>query len=118
MAGAESACGWCKDKWDLSRQITPRVLMEAVGIGSRLGRRVSLLQQRDRRVVRQAGRLPPDELFPRIYHRLGTDVTTAHLPLRVMVCGPSNSIQGDGCPNRASVSGRVSGCLFGIISNL
>src|ERR1700743_2398610 len=27
--GAESACGWCKDKWGLSWQITPRVLMEA-----------------------------------------------------------------------------------------
>lgn len=28
--GAESACGWCKDKWGLSWQITPRVLMEAL----------------------------------------------------------------------------------------
>ncbi|MBV9492213.1 MAG: VOC family protein [Verrucomicrobia bacterium] len=27
--GAESVCGWCKDKWGLSWQITPRVLMEA-----------------------------------------------------------------------------------------
>src|SRR6266436_6805545 len=27
--GAESACGWCKEKWGLSWQITPRVLMEA-----------------------------------------------------------------------------------------
>ena len=27
--GAESACGWCKDKWGLSWQITPRVLIEA-----------------------------------------------------------------------------------------
>jgi predicted 3-demethylubiquinone-9 3-methyltransferase (glyoxalase superfamily) len=27
--GAESACGWCKDKWGLSWQITPRVLLEA-----------------------------------------------------------------------------------------
>jgi predicted 3-demethylubiquinone-9 3-methyltransferase (glyoxalase superfamily) len=26
--GAESACGWCKDKWGLSWQITPRVLIE------------------------------------------------------------------------------------------
>jgi predicted 3-demethylubiquinone-9 3-methyltransferase (glyoxalase superfamily) len=24
--GAESACGWCKDKWGLNWQITPRVL--------------------------------------------------------------------------------------------
>jgi predicted 3-demethylubiquinone-9 3-methyltransferase (glyoxalase superfamily) len=28
--GAESACGWCKDKWGLSWQITPRVLLEAM----------------------------------------------------------------------------------------
>jgi predicted 3-demethylubiquinone-9 3-methyltransferase (glyoxalase superfamily) len=28
--GTESACGWCKDKWGLSWQITPRVLMEAI----------------------------------------------------------------------------------------
>lgn len=27
--GAESACGWCKDKWGLNWQITPRVLVEA-----------------------------------------------------------------------------------------
>ena len=28
--GTESACGWCKDKWGLSWQITPRVLLEAM----------------------------------------------------------------------------------------
>ncbi len=28
--GEESACGWCRDKWGLSWQITPRVLSEAV----------------------------------------------------------------------------------------
>lgn len=28
--GQESACGWCKDHWGLSWQITPRVLMEAI----------------------------------------------------------------------------------------
>jgi len=27
--GAESACGWCKDRWGFSWQITPRVLIEA-----------------------------------------------------------------------------------------
>jgi len=31
--GQESACGWCKDKWGLSWQITPRVLTEALAIG-------------------------------------------------------------------------------------
>ncbi|MOA17743.1 3-demethylubiquinone-9 3-methyltransferase [compost metagenome] len=28
--GEESACGWCKDKWGLSWQISPRVLIAAV----------------------------------------------------------------------------------------
>ena len=28
--GQESACGWCKDKWGLSWQITPRALIDAV----------------------------------------------------------------------------------------
>jgi 2-polyprenyl-6-hydroxyphenyl methylase/3-demethylubiquinone-9 3-methyltransferase len=28
--GQESACGWCKDKWGLSWQITPRALMTAI----------------------------------------------------------------------------------------
>ena len=28
--GEESACGWCKDKWGFSWQITPRVLLEAM----------------------------------------------------------------------------------------
>src|SRR5688572_12439604 len=31
--GQESACGWCKDKWGLSWQITPRVLSEAFAAG-------------------------------------------------------------------------------------
>ena len=26
--GQESECGWCKDKWGISWQITPRVLQE------------------------------------------------------------------------------------------
>ena len=28
--GQESACGWCKDKWGINWQITPRVLTEAL----------------------------------------------------------------------------------------
>ena len=28
--GQESECGWCKDRWGLSWQITPRVLTEAL----------------------------------------------------------------------------------------
>ncbi len=31
--GVESECGWCKDKWGVSWQITPRTLMEAMAAG-------------------------------------------------------------------------------------
>jgi len=31
--GKESECGWCKDKWGVSWQITPRVLTEAMAAG-------------------------------------------------------------------------------------
>jgi len=31
--GEESACGWCKDRWGLSWQITPRALTDALAAG-------------------------------------------------------------------------------------
>jgi predicted 3-demethylubiquinone-9 3-methyltransferase (glyoxalase superfamily) len=31
--GQESACGWCKDKWGVSWQITPRALTNALAAG-------------------------------------------------------------------------------------
>src|SRR5512134_1256114 len=37
--GQESACGWCKDKWGLSWQITPRVLTEALAAGGKEAKR-------------------------------------------------------------------------------
>lgn len=37
--GKESACGWCKDKWGISWQITPRTLTEAMAAGGDEARR-------------------------------------------------------------------------------
>jgi len=37
--GEESMCGWCKDKWGVSWQITPRVLTEAFNAGGPEGKR-------------------------------------------------------------------------------
>ena len=31
--GQESQCGWCRDKWGISWQITPRALTEAIAAG-------------------------------------------------------------------------------------
>ena len=38
--GEESACGWCKDKWGFSWQITPRILIELTTENSERGKRV------------------------------------------------------------------------------
>ena len=38
-SGQESECGWCKDKWGISWQITPRVLNEAIAAGGDEARR-------------------------------------------------------------------------------
>lgn len=37
--GAESQCGWCKDKWGVNWQIAPRVLTEAVARGGEVAKR-------------------------------------------------------------------------------
>ena len=37
--GEESQCGWCKDKWGISWQITPRVLIDALAKGGAPARR-------------------------------------------------------------------------------
>jgi len=37
--GEESQCGWCKDKWGLSWQITPRALTEAMAQGGAVAKR-------------------------------------------------------------------------------
>ena len=37
--GQESVCGWCKDKWGISWQITPRVLTDAFNAGGAEGKR-------------------------------------------------------------------------------
>ena len=37
--GQESACGWCKDRWGVSWQITPRILIEALQVGGDEARR-------------------------------------------------------------------------------
>jgi predicted 3-demethylubiquinone-9 3-methyltransferase (glyoxalase superfamily) len=37
--GEESACGWCKDRWGLSWQITPRALTDAMMAGGEEAKR-------------------------------------------------------------------------------
>ena len=37
--GKESDCGWCKDRWGVSWQITPRTLTEALRIGGEEAKR-------------------------------------------------------------------------------
>lgn len=37
--GQEGECGWCKDRWGVSWQITPRTLIEAMNVGGEEARR-------------------------------------------------------------------------------
>ena len=37
--GQESACGWCKDRWGFSWQITPRTLLQSQAAGGEEARR-------------------------------------------------------------------------------
>ena len=37
--GQDSACGWCKDKWGVSWQITPAILTDAMRAGGEKARR-------------------------------------------------------------------------------
>ena len=37
--GQESQCGWCKDRWGLSWQITPRALIDAMAAGGSQAKR-------------------------------------------------------------------------------
>ncbi len=61
--GQESECGWCKDKWGLSWQITPRVLTEALAAGGEEAKRafaaMMTMQNRMKRItVRSTCRAP------------------------------------------------------------
>jgi 2-polyprenyl-6-hydroxyphenyl methylase/3-demethylubiquinone-9 3-methyltransferase len=38
--GSESECGWCKDRWGIAWQITPRTLMDALAAGGAEAKRV------------------------------------------------------------------------------
>ena len=48
--GQESACGWCRDRWGISWQITPRVLTEAMAAGGAAAERVFRAMMSMRRI--------------------------------------------------------------------
>ncbi len=59
--GQESACGWCKDKWGLSWQITPVVLINAVtnpdpGVAKRAFNAMMQMGKIDIRAIEEAVR--------------------------------------------------------------
>jgi predicted 3-demethylubiquinone-9 3-methyltransferase (glyoxalase superfamily) len=49
--GEESMCGWCKDKWGFSWQITPRVLLEAMDNPDRAAARRAFEAMMDMRKI-------------------------------------------------------------------
>ena len=48
--GAESECGWCRDRWGISWQITPRVLTDAMAQGGEVARRAFAAMMGMRRI--------------------------------------------------------------------
>jgi predicted 3-demethylubiquinone-9 3-methyltransferase (glyoxalase superfamily) len=48
--GEESMCGWCKDKWGYSWQITPKRLLELTGEGGERGKRAFQAMMEMRRI--------------------------------------------------------------------
>jgi predicted 3-demethylubiquinone-9 3-methyltransferase (glyoxalase superfamily) len=55
--GQASACGWCKDRWGLSWQITPRTLTEAFNSGGDEARRAFLAMMQMTKIDRKSTRL-------------------------------------------------------------
>ena len=58
--GQESACGWCKDKWGVSWQITPKILTDVLSAGGDKARRafeaMMLMQKIDVATIEKAVR--------------------------------------------------------------
>ena len=48
--GEESMCGWCKDKWGLSWQITPRALTNAMMTGGDVAKRAFAVMMTMRKI--------------------------------------------------------------------
>ena len=48
--GQESMCGWCKDRWGVSWQITPRALSEAMQAGGAAAQRAFAAMQEMRKI--------------------------------------------------------------------
>ena len=48
--GQESQCGWCRDRWGISWQITPRVLTEALAVGGGEAKRAFEAMMRMRKI--------------------------------------------------------------------
>jgi predicted 3-demethylubiquinone-9 3-methyltransferase (glyoxalase superfamily) len=48
--GKESQCGWCKDRWGISWQITPRTLTEAMAAGGDEAKRAFAVMMEMRKI--------------------------------------------------------------------
>ena len=76
MAGRRAQCGWCKDKWGISWQITPRVLTDALAAGGDEAKRafdaMMGMKKIDVAAIEAARRLEgPDSCRPHLAGPLG-----------------------------------------------
>ena len=73
--GSENACGWCRDKWGLAWQITPRVLTDAMAKGGDVAKRAFAAMMTMRKI----------DTWPRSRRRCGANnrrVAKAHCSFR------------------------------------
>ena len=54
--GEESACGWCKDRWGVSWQITPRTLTDALAAGGDASQAMMEMRKIDVAAIERARR--------------------------------------------------------------
>ena len=68
--GKESQCGWCKDRWGLSWQITPRALTDALAAGGAEAKRAFEAMMNNEKGRRRRDRGSSPRLTPTRRHAL------------------------------------------------
>src|SRR6202795_4453121 len=92
--GQESECGWCKDKWGVSWQITPRVLTEALAAGGDEAKRAFDAMMEMKKIdvaaikaARRGGQSPLGAAAP-AHHGTKCQISTTRLALFSLLAPP------------------------------